>query len=158
MVRQKDAGRLTAATEISLRIDRNVTHSSLDVPADGVRQDAEIGMRGLEISREEWESQYADLRGPGCWPEQRNHRYKLKVKAQRVGRRMLALGALLGLLCWSFVYIDCGEHGEWGVGSCTCTGDFVGDRCQLASAYIISGAGDASFNGRYEWLEAECNG
>jgi len=30
------------------------------------------------------------------------------------------------------VYINCGDHGEWGMGACNCSDDYTGDRCSTA--------------------------
>ena len=64
--------------------------------------------------------------------------------------------------------MDCGANGAAVVGGggagdgscgCACSGGYVGEYCQLAPAYIISGAADDKYNGRYERLAAtECNG
>jgi hypothetical protein len=62
--------------------------------------------------------------------------------------------------------IDCGEHGTLtGDGNteqcgCSCSGDFVGDLCQLAPAYVVSGAARSRYDGQYYRLDlpAECNG
>eukprot|EP01045_Picozoa_sp_COSAG04_P014502 COSAG04_NODE_1091_length_8331_cov_12.367954_1_plen_1314_part_00 len=104
--------------------------TSLEPPSDGVKQVAEAGMPGLGWSREQWESEYADLGGPGCWSEQRNRRYKLTAKAKKAGWALFFLGTLVTLFCWAFVYIECGEHGLWGVGSCNCVDNFAGRRCE----------------------------
>ena len=45
-----------------------------------------------------------------------------------------------------------------GVSCATCADGFEGEFCQLAPAYIISGAADDTYDGRYERLAAECNG
>lgn len=42
-------------------------------------------------------------------------------------------------------------------GTCAdCSDDYIGEFCQLAPAYIISGAVDDKYDGRYERLGAEC--
>eukprot|EP01043_Picozoa_sp_COSAG02_P012290 COSAG02_NODE_472_length_21636_cov_767.911366_14_plen_846_part_00 len=66
---------------------------------------------------------------------------------------------------------DCGEHGRWedpvaGICSCTCLDGYVTrdiyihsseeavkDQCRLAPAYVVSGAPDSAYNGRYDRLE-----
>eukprot|EP01045_Picozoa_sp_COSAG04_P013341 COSAG04_NODE_942_length_9261_cov_7.725278_5_plen_1550_part_00 len=98
---------------------------SLEPPVDGVQQVAEAGMPGLDWSPQQWESAYADLGGPECWSDPRNRRYKLTVKAKKAGWALFFLGVLVALFCAAFVYVDCGEHGSWGVGSCTCDGNFI---------------------------------
>jgi hypothetical protein len=161
--------------------------TSLDAPSEGVKQVAEMGMVGLTMLGETkwrgwlrlshqdiWESTYADLGGPECWSEQRNRRYKLAIKAKKAGWALFFLGILVVLFCWAFVYVDCGDHGSLGIGSCTCNDNFSGDRCDLcrcidgcpcparpvsmAEAYIIAGAGDSKYDGRYERRAAKCSG
>jgi hypothetical protein len=67
-------------------------------------------------------------------------------------RRGCYLVLLLMIICCHQIYLECGEHGGWGVGSCNCADGFGGDRCWAASAYAVSGATDDRYNGRYERL------
>ena len=190
----------------------NPLETSLVAPPEGVRQEAEIGMPGLSMLGESWweelllpdlslgarawESEYFDLDGPGRWSAQQDRLYKCKTRAKMACWSVLFGGVAFVLFCWAFVYIDCGEHGDWGIGSCDCTDGYAGDRCdvvchcggsgvntattvgscgssvscstcsdryvgeycQLAPVYIISGAADDRFDGRYERLAAECHG
>ena len=183
-------------------------HDPLEItlfePVEGVRQEAEIGMPGLVMLGEsrweklpgmawgakKWESEYAELRGPGCWTPTQHRKYVYQTRAKKIGW-VLFFTALIALICSLYVYVDCGEHGEWGFGSCSCVGSFVGNRCgsechcggtaannatsvgscggascstcsdgfvgeycQLAPAYNISGAASGQYNGRYERLAA----
>ena len=138
---------------------------TLHVPAEGVRQEVELGMEGWTNMSDAWESAYFQLGGQGCWTSEQDRKYKLtvqsvqrKARAIKVGRRLLIIGIFIAVLCAIFVY-DCGEHSEWGIGSCgTCTDSYVGERCQLAPTYTISGAVDIRYNGPYERLAAVCNG
>jgi hypothetical protein len=118
--------------------------TTLVAPPKGVRQEAEIGMPGLIMlgestweklpgmtwGAERWESEYADLSGPGCWTSEQNLKYKRDVKNKQVAWRLLFAIILVALFCKAFVYTDCGEQGQWGVGSCRCIGTSVGYRCQ----------------------------
>jgi hypothetical protein len=71
--------------------------------------------------------------------------------------------------------IDCGEHGTLvgggnGAGSmrscsCRCRDGYTGDRCAMgplpvgmAEAYVVSGAADEKYDGRYDRLSYECSG
>jgi len=72
--------------------------------------------------------------------------------------------------------IDCGEHGSLirggnGAGSgmascsCRCRNGYTGDRCDMAplpvgmaEAYVVSGAADEKYDGRYDRLSYECSG
>ena len=102
--------------------------TSLDAPAEGVRQQAEFTSDGKLVpdpvqqpqslrelfhetvfrgpfDAEAWESAYADLGGPGCWTTRRNEAYKRKQKAKRCCKGCVVYGSgggmavyLLGLL------------------------------------------------------------
>ena len=119
------------------------------------------------MSRDQWESEYADLGGPGCWSDERNRQYKAVVeatvqaeeerrqarmeRARRIDKAMMTsmMITIISAECWAFVYVDCGEHGSWGVGSCSsCDDGFAGERCQLAPAH----AGNALPSGSLERL------
>ena len=122
----------------------NPMETTLVAPQKGVRQEAEIGMPGLVMLGESaweklpgmtwgadrWESEYADLGGPGCWTSQQNLKYKRIVTKKKTAWRLLLASILLALFCQGFLYVDCGEQGQWGFGSCRCTSTFVGYRCQ----------------------------
>eukprot|EP01043_Picozoa_sp_COSAG02_P055964 COSAG02_NODE_6566_length_3494_cov_11.517983_3_plen_474_part_00 len=61
--------------------------------------------------------------------------------------------------------LECGAHGLLiGDGTnrqcgCNCSDSYVGETCQFAPAYAISGSERSQFNGRYERMAAaECNG
>ena len=47
-----------------------------------------------------------------------------------------AVALVYAIFCWAFVYVDCGEHGGFGVGSCDCDDGYAGDRCTVC----VSGA------------------
>ncbi len=146
--------------------------TSLVAPSEGVQQEAEIGMPGLSMLGEgqweklpglswgkgRWESEYFDLEGPGRWSAEQQKAYRRKMLATKLGWGGFFTGILVTLFCWAFVYVDCGEHGSWGVGECHCTGSYTGDRCDMAEAYVVSGAADEKFDGRYYRLSTECSG
>jgi len=127
--RRSDSLPLLAPTTRSYyrRID-NKKITSLDAPAEGVRQQAEFTSDGKLVpdpvqqpqslrelfhetvfrgpfDAKAWESAYADLGGPGCWTTRRNEAYKRKQKAKRCCKGCVVYGSggvmavcLLGLL------------------------------------------------------------
>jgi hypothetical protein len=111
-----------------------VASSRLTAPpkADlGCKQILEVGMHGLDMTADEWQSMYFDLKGAGCWTEQRNRRYKLITHARKIGKRLLLVGLCAVLFSWMFVYTDC-VRGDAGIGSCAnCRDGFTGKRCSL---------------------------
>ena len=149
-------------------------------PLEGVCFEGVVGMRGmvlrgegrweklpgLSLGKERWESEYFDLEGPGRWSAQQQNAYKRKVLAIKLAWAALFTGVLVLLFCQAFVYVDCSGHGSWGFGGCHCVGGYKGERCDLtaspllgmAEAYIVSGAVNERYNGRYVRLAAECNG
>jgi hypothetical protein len=111
-----------------------VASSRLTAPpkADlGCKQILEVGMHGLDMTADEWQSMYFDLKGAGCWTEQRNRRYKLITHARKIGKRLLLVGLCAVLFSWMFIYTDC-VRGDAGIGSCAnCRDGFTGKRCSL---------------------------
>eukprot|EP01043_Picozoa_sp_COSAG02_P007882 COSAG02_NODE_243_length_27457_cov_16.852328_21_plen_1110_part_00 len=66
-------------------------------------------------------------------------------RKERIAGCMMTLAGVVSivamavsLLCWAFVYVDCGE-GEWGVGGCECKDGFIGDRCECTALPSSSG-------------------
>ena len=101
----------------------------LEEPEQGVKQIAEVGMLDFDLSVDEWESTYADLGGPGNWSQERNFRYKLQTRGKSLLKKVAKVGIVLGVLFHLLVYIDCGDHGEPGIGSCTCFDGFESAWC-----------------------------
>ena len=158
----------------------NPIQMTLKQPLEGVWQEPEIGMpdlvmigewwwwRKLADQRDMWEIEYAELGGPDCWTKEQIDQSKRRMQV-RILFWITSLSYVLGVLvCSALLYVDCGYHGHWGFGSCTCADGFTRERCDLppivppwydaeakgmADAYLVSGhapfAG-TTFNGRYE--------
>lgn len=110
-----------------------VASSRLTPPpkAEGCKQILEVGMHGLDMTADEWQSMFFDLKGADCWSEQQNRRYKLIARAKKIGKRLLLLGSCAVLFSWMFVYTDC-VRGDMGIGSCVnCRDGYTGKRCSL---------------------------
>ena len=131
-----------------------IRNTTLLEPTEGVRYEVEAGLENMNDGQQvamrltyetmtegHWEYEYARLGGPGCWNSRQMRRYKNKRIAKTACKWGLPVCAVATLIAARAATTD------W------CNG-WAGEHCQLAPSYIIAGAMNGSFDGRYERHDA----
>ena len=142
-MQQKTGGR-----EVILKVvcgKKDTFSTSLAAPHEGVRQNAEIGMRGVDLSEEEWEATYAGLRGPGSWPEAELQAHTRKLKKEKD-----CSNCCNG--CWTILMVLMVLFGCWVYS--------IEHHIDAQQEYVITGAiMHVAVNGPYlRSASVECNG